>query len=634
MKERLKKWWKPLILGALLLGFLIYPPVVLAEIRVDFEQEDYMAGHHWKAFSSFTDHVGVNSVRASYRKPGEARVFFWDFRYGDGGTLKRMDPMDYHSENEIRVKDMALFINGFYAGMLEGEELFSAFEPNGDAKLFRTETGSLGISIEGEDSQLLTTESFREFYSQAARSYARTGAIYFALILAFFVFAGEFYRRRIWKHREGRFFLTVDTILYLVGVAALVLAFTGAFTGSSEINPDESESIYSVQYYTENWKVPDARELDREAYSVFGTARLTELNLFYMLAAQIARFFTFEHATRLFSVFLFAGLLYFLFWNLKKNRYLLCALFLTPQVWYLYTYCTSDALDFAVGVLVLYETANPDSMLNRLVRGGINRKNIWKVLLLGFLFANIFMSKQNYYVFAIYAFLILLTDLFSAPKEERGKRFRVYLSLAGAALLILGIRYIPEFLHYGVHRQQVLVSLQEQIAIPKLNPASPPEIQSSAFNLHGKGVALTELLFHMGFHKTLFRSFTGTYGSLQFPSPDWYVSLMGLLYLALISSVCLTVVREKGYRERKVKLGILFLCSFISYALVIYNAYFIDYQAQGRYMLPVLIFAAHASSLSPGLSRKRWFQILLCTTALLSLYSFGTFCIPNIQPPR
>lgn len=634
MKERLKKWWKPLILGALLLGFLIYPPVVLAEIRVDFEQEDYMAGHHWKAFSSFTDHVGVNSVRASYRKPGEARVFFWDFRYGDGGTLKRMDPMDYHSENEIRVKDMALFINGFYAGMLEGEELFSAFEPNGDAKLFRTETGSLGISIEGEDSQLLTTESFREFYSQAARSYARTGVIYFALILAFFVFAGEFYRRRIWKHREGRFFLTVDTILYLVGVAALVLAFTGAFTGSSEINPDESESIYSVQYYTENWKVPDARELDREAYSVFGTARLTELNLFYMLAAQIARFFTFEHAARLFSVFLFAGLLYFLFWNLKKNRYLLCALFLTPQVWYLYTYCTSDALDFAVGVLVLYETANPDSMLNRLVRGGINRKNIWKVLLLGFLFANIFMSKQNYYVFAIYAFLILLTDLFSAPKEERGKRFRVYLSLAGAALLILGIRYIPEFLHYGVHRQQVLVSLQEQIAIPKLNPASPPEIQSSAFNLHGKGVALTELLFHMGFHKTLFRSFTGTYGSLQFPSPDWYVSLMGLLYLVLISGVCLTVVREKGYRERKVKLGILFFCSFISYALVIYNAYFIDYQAQGRYMLPVLIFAAHASSLSPGLSRKRWFQIFLCTTALLSLYSFGTFCIPNIQPPR
>lgn len=634
MKEWLKKWWKPLILGALLLGFLIYPPVVLAEIRVDFEQEDYMAGHHWKAFSSFTDHVGVNSVRASYRKPGEARVFFWDFRYGDGRTLKRMDPMDYNSENEIRVKDMAFLINGFYAGKLEGEELLSAFEPNEDAEIFRTETGSLGILIQGEDSQLLTTESFREFYSQAARSHARTGVIYFALILAFFVFAAEFYRRRIWRNREGRFQITVDTILYLAGVAALALAFTGAFTGSSEINPDESESIYSVQYYTENWKVPDARELDREAYSVFGTARLTELNLFYMLAAQIARFFTFEHAARLFSVFLFAGLLYFLFWNLKKNRYLLCALFLTPQVWYLYTYCTSDALDFAVGVLVLYETANPDSMLNRLAQGGIHKRNIWKVLLLGFLFANIFMSKQNYYVFAIYAFLILLTDLFSAPKEERGRRFSVYLSLAAAAVLILGIRYIPEFLHYGIHRQQVLVSLQEEIAIPKLNPASPPEVQSSAFNLHGKGIALTELLFHRGFHKTLFRSFTGTYGSLQFPSPDWYVCLMGLLYLVLLSGICLTVVREKGYQERKVKLGILFLCSFISYALVIYNAYFIDFQAQGRYMLPVLIFAAHAASLSPGLSRKRWFQLLLCTTALLSLYSFGTFCIPNIQPPR
>ena len=28
-----------------------------------------------------------------------------------------------------------------------------------------------------------------------------------------------------------------------------------------------------------------------------------------------------------------------------------------------------------------------------------------------------------------------------------------------------------------------------------------------------------------------------------------------------------------------------------------------------------------------------WFQILICATALLSLYSFGLYCVPNIQPP-
>ena len=621
------------MLFLILLGFLLYPPAVLAEIRVDFEDESYGMGRHWKALASFSEHAGLDSVKDTYHKPGEARVFFWDLRYRDGRTLKRMDPIDYNSENEIRVKDMAFYINGFYAGKLEGEELLQAFAPNEQVEAYETDTGSLGLLIKGEDSQLIPTEYFQKFYSGIARQYARTGIFYLIPLLAAAVFVAEFYRRRIWKGRESRFFLAVDTVLYAAGVAAIVLVLIGAFTGSSELNPDESESIYSVQYYIGHLMPPDARTLSLDAYSAFGTARLTELNLFYIFAAQIARLFTFEHGTRLFSVLMFAGLMYFLFWNLKKNRFLLCALFLTPQVWYLYTYCTSDALDFAVGVLVLYQIANPDSMLHGLARDGIHKCGVWKLLLLGFLFSNIFMSKQNYYVLAIYAVCMLLADLFAVPKEERRQRFAVYLCFAGAALLFLGIRYIPEFVHYGIQRGGVLREMQEAIAIPKLNPASPPAEQSSAFNLHGKGVPLADILFHMGLNKTLLRSFVGTYGSLQFPSPDWYMWLMGLLYLVFLSVVCWQVLREKGHRERKVKLGFLFICGMISYVLVIYNAWFIDFQAQGRYMLPVLIFAAHAAALKPEIPRQRWFQILICATALLSLYSFGLYCVPNIQPP-
>lgn len=354
------------MLFLILLGFLLYPPAVLAEIRVDFEDESYGMGRHWKALASFSEHAGLDSVKDTYHKPGEARVFFWDLRYRDGRTLKRMDPIDYNSENEIRVKDMAFYINGFYAGKLEGEELLQAFAPNEQVEAYETDTGSLGLLIKGEDSQLIPTEYFQEFYSGIARQYARTGIFYLIPLLAAAVFVAEFYRRRIWKGRESRFFLAVDTVLYAAGVAAIVLVLIGAFTGSSELNPDESESIYSVQYYIGHLMPPDARTLSLDAYSAFGTARLTELNLFYIFAAQIARLFTFEHGTRLFSVLMFAGLMYFLFWNLKKNRFLLCALFLTPQVWYLYTYCTSDALDFAVGVLVLYQIANPDSMLHGL----------------------------------------------------------------------------------------------------------------------------------------------------------------------------------------------------------------------------------------------------------------------------
>ena len=38
MKMWLKRWWKPLALLLVLAGFLLYPPMVLTEVRVDFEK--------------------------------------------------------------------------------------------------------------------------------------------------------------------------------------------------------------------------------------------------------------------------------------------------------------------------------------------------------------------------------------------------------------------------------------------------------------------------------------------------------------------------------------------------------------------------------------------------------------------
>lgn len=233
---------------------------------------------------------------------------------------------------------------------------------------------------------------------------------------------------------------------------------------------------------------------------------------------------------------------------------------------------------------------------------------------------------------AIYSFAMLLAELLYAKGEERRKRLTGCLWIAGAALLFLGIRYIPEFIHYGIHKQQVIVELQNEIAIPKLRPSSPPEVQSSAFNLYGKGVSLNQLLFHMGFHTMLLRSFVGTYGCLAFPSPKWYVLIMGMLYMILYAGMSISIWREKGQKEKKVKFVLLHLMAFISWVLVVYNGWFIDFQAQGRYMLPVLIFVAHAVSLSPKVLKSKWFQCLICTTAILSLYSFACYCIPNIQP--
>ena len=130
----------------------------------------------------------------------------------------------------------------------------------------------------------------------------------------------SFYRRYVKRLSGSRLLGISNTILYAAGICAVILVAYGAFTGSPAINPDESEGIYSVRYYTTHWKIPDMRELPLEAYSLYGTARLSELNLYYMLAALIARFVTLESGTRFFGVCMMAGLFYLAFWNLKKNR--------------------------------------------------------------------------------------------------------------------------------------------------------------------------------------------------------------------------------------------------------------------------------------------------------------------------
>lgn len=79
-------------------------------MRVDFEKEDYTAGNHCKVFASPTENLGLDSVKNADKKPGEARFFFWDIRWRDGQTFKRLDPIDYNLDDEIQIRDIAFFI--------------------------------------------------------------------------------------------------------------------------------------------------------------------------------------------------------------------------------------------------------------------------------------------------------------------------------------------------------------------------------------------------------------------------------------------------------------------------------------------------------------------------------------------
>ena len=97
---------------------------------------------------------------------------------------------------------------------------------------------------------------------------------------------------------------------------------------------------------------------------------------------------------------------------------------------------------------------------------------------------------------------------------------------------------------------------------------------------------------------------------------------MGAVYAALYILTGFSVWKEGGRTARR-KWVLLHVTALVSFLLVLYNAYFVDFQPQGRYLLPVFVMAGQGLALHEEVTKKRLFQILLCAAAVLSLYSFA-----------
>lgn len=137
---------------------------------------------------------------------------------------------------------------------------------------------------------------------------------------------------------------------------------------------------------------------------------------------------------RLFSLILFGIMAALVIRNMKKNYALLFVFLLTPQVWYIFSYSTSDALDFFMGFLCLYELIEENSMLNRLLREPFRKKHLLYYGVLSVLFLHIFWAKMTFYTVLMFLFLILLIRLFYQEKKNRGPLLKKYLILVGLTL--------------------------------------------------------------------------------------------------------------------------------------------------------------------------------------------------------
>ena len=582
-------------------------------------------------FAGPGENVTSSDARSRVVNSAVARISWLDLKYGKHCSLKRIDPVDQaYAEGTLTIDSLTVRQNGIVTISLEGAELKEYF--TGNEQVSFADADSFTFSVTGEDPQLLPTAQFQALYTQNHLAVFLIGWLGSGLLIALLALL----IRWVWRQaRDCSLPVRITCLVFLAGIlgAVLMVVYTG-LRSPFWLNPDEYDVKAAVLYYFSHFMPPDIRsDIINDSYPVYGTSRHFEFNMFYFYAGKIGQFFADAAVQiRLFSLLIFGTMAGLAIKNIRKNYALLFVLLLTPQVWYIFSYSTSDALDFFMGFLCLYELIEKDSMLNRVLRESFRRRHILYYALLSVLFLHIFWAKATFYTVLMFLFLILLIRMLFQEKKERGPLFRKYLILVGITLGLFAIRYlITDFPYYGFDKLGVILDVTEQKAEYGYKPSTPAMEAAYSMRFFEKGISLGDLLTQYDFHTNLFRTFAGFFGSYAFGEADWYYLVMGALYLILLGRVIQRLWKQKKSIYRW-ETGAVALTCFVQYAMIVGNSWFIDFQPQGRYLLPILFFIAYLISRIDRAWEDKILRAILVCTCILSLYCFWHVGIPNLVP--
>ncbi len=621
-----KKMYIVVVTMWVLLCLLVTP--VYTTVTVNFA-EDPSGEAVTTVFTSLRENVTSRGARARTIYKGVARISFYDLQYLNHCSVKRIDPFDenWQSDELVKIESIEISKNGLPVLEASGEKLKSYFTGN-EQVIFEASAEGLAFRVQGNDSQLIPTESFSKEFVSSGRVLSIITSICYGLAL---MLLGVLLVNWFSKDLNGQ----VSYWIFLGGIiAAVLLCFYIGNRSPFWLNPDEYEVRAAVRYYEDHWLPPDIRSDEiADAFAIYGTTRHSEFNTFYFWTGKLGQLFTDAAVqSRWLNMTLLAAMAVITVKYCKKYFALLFILLLTPQLWYICSYTTSDAKDFFVGFLAVFQLMKEDSTLNRLLKGGFSKKQIPGYLCMALIFVHLFWAKITFYPILLFVFLILLIRLFKKQGKERIELFLKYLTLVGITFAIFAVRYlITDFGYYGFDKYGVINEVLELRAAYEYKPSTPPLLQAGSIYLYNKGVPLRVFFGEMQFHTNLFRTVTGFFGNYSFGMEDWYYLVMGALYIALFGCLIYELVKMKD-KHKWMEFGAVMLCIVIQYLLIFINGYFVDFQPQGRYMLPALLYVAYLVYTCKSSRDNKMIRLILCAACILSVYAYLTVGVANLIP--
>jgi hypothetical protein len=376
-------------------------------------------------------------------------------------------------------------------------------------------------------------------------------------------------------------------VLSLQLVLSVALVFVMAVRSPGNVHPDEVFHFGAAVYFLKHWLPPAVGAPGTESsYSGYGFSYLNEADIAYWAFGKAAAVGAVVGigtglAMRALQVILYAGLVAWLMFRARRFPPALGFLLLTPQVWYVFSYINGDALPFALLTVLLVELGWPDSSVRRFLKG-TQAKPTPGVFVVGALLGLLALSKLNYLV----SFVFLGWAILWLRGEVRHWRRIAALAAIAAFIALPWLTY-----HAWVNDWETgkrVAEYSELVASPDMKPsaqASPSSFRYRA--LRTKGVSLWDVLVTLPWVELSFRSFCGLYGWMSVVADPWVYGTFGILYAALLAILVIPSLWRGSPRARSLLAGVM-VCAALVVAQSAYRSWVYDFQAQGRYLFPIL----------------------------------------------
>jgi hypothetical protein len=461
-----------------------------------------------------------------------------------------------------------------------------------------------------------------------------------------------------------------------LGVAWL-LALSMAAISAFDAHPDERDHVAAGAYYLDHWLPPRATEADlASSLSQYGFTYLGEIDATDFLAGKLASLLPSgipEYLRfRVFNLLLF-GILVVVYWRRREPFAPYVLLLLTPQIWYVFSYFNNDALPLFLALLLADLAFGARAPLVAAFSEPLRRATLLPLAGAGVLAGLLVLTKSNYLPFLAFVIFFGFWKAFGltaaaagvatagiylartrsfitmtanamhvalavgaaavaalvAPQLWRSRAARVWVARgAFVALIAAGVAGPP--LAYdrvvngpGNEKAGALGGIAEKHAATAYRPSDSANPDSFfGLRLRDKGVALHQMLVEpWSWPKKTHQSFSGYYGYMKIRGPAaYYIAIFALYGVLLVYTSRAILLRGARLDKELLVVAIGFGGGVI--ALSLYHSWINDFQAQGRYLLPVLVLFAIPFSHAARLYTGRVVPVLLEIAFLLSSLSF------------